>query len=1309
MITSFFNNQKFNKIKFVLIFVLLVLIGISSILYELFQTKQTIKKDFVNDSRVIASSISLDDIGALTATPSDTSLQTYTQLKQQLQDLKKSIPDCRFVYVLGLQADSVFFFLDSEPSSSKDCSPPGQIYSEASQTIYTVFYSKEYLFDGPYTDRWGTWFSSFIPIINPKTGEVDAVVGVDVSTENWNNLLFQKSAFPIFLILCSVVLIYLLLLLGRKTVINRQKTEQLIGSESKFRTMFSTHTAVMLLIDPDSGRIIQANESALRFYGYTSEQLLNMTIYSINCLDKHELKQAIHQAILNLKNDFLFNHKLANGDIRAVEELTSPLITEEGMHLFSIITDVTDRNIAEELVKKNDDVQKKLLTFVNKIIELHPGEVDYSSICDVMLEISGAKYVSFNLFDENGEDFTTVAMSGLNNAVKQASSVLGFEIINKKWPHDPIRQSKIKDNTTTIFNSLHELTGSNLPAQIVTFIEKTFNIGEVAVVKIEKNTFAVGDFTLIYSKNDTVNNINFLEIYANQIGLFLSRVRSDEKMMQSKNKMEAIISASPDGIGISSIDGHLEFMSDNLLKLYGYSVEEGKNYIGTPFIAFIDPSYHSLLINNVGDILAGKRIDTIAEYMSIKKDSSRFFVEINTALLRDEQGNPTSFLFIQRDVTKRKQLEAALTKSKEDAETASIAKSEFLATMSHEIRTPLNGVIGYSDILMKTKLSPKQSEFLHNLHISANSLLDLINDILDFSKIEVGKLDLNAERIDLIELAENIVDIMKLRASEKEIESLLNISPTLPRFIDADPVRLRQILVNLIGNAIKFTERGEIELKIEAFPIEGKEDVMTFTFSVRDSGIGIPESKLQTIFESFSQADGSTTRKYGGTGLGLSISNTLVQKMGSHIEVSSEIGVGSCFSFHIDLPFENTGEEEVFNLEWVKKVLVVDDNATNRNIIASLLEPYSIVCDHAPNGIVAMELIEKNEEYDIVIIDYTMPHVNGLQVIKNIRENDKHSHVPIIFLYSSYEDETIYAECKALHVKGILQKPIRMNQLYRVVSQLNSDSDLQSFDSQKTVQNEEIEIMTLRKYTILIVDDNKMNLNLASSLVAMNMPNAEIIVTTVGSEVLQLYVTHKPDLILMDIQMPIMNGYEVATAIRTLHQDKNKRVPIIALTAGTVLGEKERCIEAGMDDYISKPLHAKTLFQMVEKYLLGNESVIIEQTPTEPAKLVHFDREDLLKTYNNNEAFANKMLALALNAIPQYLVELEYSIKHNDQKQIKFNAHTIKGMAKGICFTILSEAALKLEKSSQLDSSQLNELFKIVKDEFDYLKKEYLT
>ena len=657
------------------------------------------------------------------------------------------------------------------------------------------------------------------------------------------------------------------------------------------------------------------------------------------------------------------------------------------------------------------------------------------------------------------------------------------------------------------------------------------------------------------------------------------------------------------------------------------------------------------------------------------------------------------FLIAITDITAQK-------KAEEEATAASKAKSEFLANMSHEMRTPLNGIIGFTDLLMQTDLKEPQMQYMQAVYTSATSLLDLINDILDLSKIEAGKLELDPERTDLIELSEQIADIVKYKAHEKGLELLLNISPDLPRYIVADRLRLKQVLVNLLGNAVKFTETGEIELKVEASPVPGTKDT-DFTFSVRDTGIGIAKETFPGIFSSFSQADCSITRKYGGSGLGLAISNKLLEKMGSRLEFVSEAGKGSTFHFTVSFPAE-AGELKIKDsFADIHTALVVDDNSSNRSILQNMLQAAGIKADTASSGQEALGMISCQNSYDLIITDYRMPAMDGLELVRKMREelDILPDNQPVIILHNSADGSYIHERCKTLGIRSGITKPAGMKQLLGAVAGLHSVLDGQSgtcMISEKTLPEKQFQT----GYTILIAEDNEINMALASTIISGALPHVNLIKAGNGKEAVRAFRDNRPDMIFMDIQMPEISGYDASRIIREIEAATGGLVPIIALTAGTIKGEKERCMDAGMDDYTTKPVVSATIRSLLEKWLPGCKTCKKESFDDIIFPSVHFDRERLLENVSGDENLLNKLTGMAIRSFSLQLEKIRASFSQGDTEQIKLDTHKMKGSALNVGFNILAELAREIEEAIETDEGSIPKVLEEVEKEIRALESD---
>jgi PAS domain S-box-containing protein len=660
-----------------------------------------------------------------------------------------------------------------------------------------------------------------------------------------------------------------------------------------------------------------------------------------------------------------------------------------------------------------------------------------------------------------------------------------------------------------------------------------------------------------------------------------------------------------------------------------------------------------------------------------------------------------------QDITESCLQREELKKAKVHAEQASIAKSEFLANMSHEIRTPLNGVIGFTDLVLKTSLNTTQHQYLSIVNQSANALLSIINDILDFSKIEAGKLELDIDRCDLFETSSQAADIITYQGQKKGLEMLLNIPAELPRFIQADSVRLKQILVNLLGNAVKFTEKGEIELKIMPLD-ELTEAGITLRFKVRDTGIGIPKNKQDKIFDAFSQEDASTTKKYGGTGLGLTISNKLLALMGSKLQLESSPGKGSCFFFDLTVKAENGSPVEWNDVLDIKKALIVDDNGNNRLILRQMLKLKNIAVEEAANGFEALQLLARQNKYDVILMDYHMPYMDGLETIRKIRESFTPfpELLPLILLHSSSDDETIQHACEKLAINQRLVKPVKMEELYNSLYRLNK---LPTADKENDDINPNTVKVNSRALTIMVVEDNIVNKLLTKTIINRIEPEALLLEAQNGQEALALY--DKADIILMDIQMPIMNGYEATKAIRAM--EIGRRVPIIALTAGNVKGEKEKCLEAGMDDFVTKPFVENTIIQLFKVWL----DPALQECDT--LKMSHLQTKDdhfnlqLLKNYvGNDDAIIEEVLRLTKQELQRSLSIIWMLAIEENIQELREAGHKLFGTAVGIGLEILAGIARQFEHLNLNDAKALPDLIKKLESEIEICERlidEYLS
>jgi PAS domain S-box-containing protein len=692
----------------------------------------------------------------------------------------------------------------------------------------------------------------------------------------------------------------------------------------------------------------------------------------------------------------------------------------------------------------------------------------------------------------------------------------------------------------------------------------------------------------------------------------------------------------------------------------------------------------------------------------------------------DPHGPPTSVQGITFDITERKQatedmkganlkLEAAgqlANRLAIEAQAANIAKSQFLANMSHEIRTPMNGVIGMIGLLLGTELSDEQRRYAETVRLSGEALLSLINDILDFSKIEADKLELENIDFDLRTTIEDTAELLAVRAHEKGLEFVCRVDPEVQTFLKGDPGRLRQILLNLGSNAIKFTARGEVFIEVKLDGASGEK--IKIRFEVRDTGIGIPADKIAQLFSAFQQVDASTTRRFGGTGLGLAISKRLVEAMGGEIGIESIEGSGSTFWFTAAFepqPFRDRSAGADQAMIQGMRVLVVDDNATNRLILREQLASWNTRHDEAESATQALEMLRaaraKGDPFRVVISDMQMPEMDGESLGKSIKADPDISDT-ILVMMTSLGRRGDAKRFKAIGFSAYLTKPVKQSQLYDCLATVvHAAASEPGARESALVTRHTIREARRLKTRILLVEDNPTNRQVALGILGKMGFRADA--ANNGSEAIRALETDAYDLVFMDVQMPVMDGFEATAAIRSGKTAiSNPRIPIIAMTAHAMKGDRERCLAAGMDDYLSKPLDPRAVAVALEKWL-DHDQKSPAAMPTPPAGPVVFDRQAFLERLMGDSDLIREITQGFLTDIPGQIKTLAEFIAAGDATAAGGQAHSIKGAAANVGGLALSSAAMAIEQAARAGSlAELPRLLVQVERQFQLLRERML-
>ncbi|MDR3556239.1 MAG: response regulator [Syntrophobacteraceae bacterium] len=806
------------------------------------------------------------------------------------------------------------------------------------------------------------------------------------------------------------------------------------------------------------------------------------------------------------------------------------------------------------------------------------------------------------------------------------------------------------------------------------------------------------------------------------------RKRADELLRTVTDRM--MLAARAGGIGIWDYDvvNNRLVWDEQMFRLYGMTEHRFCGAYET-WRAGTHPADRQRGDEEIQLALQGER-DFDTEFRVVWSDGSIHYIRALALVSRDAGGQPLRMIGTNWDISAQKQsaeelretnrqLEITIARANEmalQAETANIAKSEFLANMSHEIRTPMNGVIGMTGLLLDTELKEEQRYYAEIVRASAESLLGLINDILDFSKIEAGKLDLEILDFDLRALLEDFAQTLALKAHEKGLEFLCDVAPDVSVFLRGDPGRLRQVLTNLAGNAVKFTVNGEVAVRAS---MKSETDEEAFiSFSVRDTGIGIPADKQNAIFQKFTQVEASTTRKYGGTGLGLAISKQLVEMMGGEIGVRSEEGKGCEFWFTARLPKQPEPGHVLTPPAGVggAHILVVDDNATNREILRTQFRAWGVRPAEAPDGETGLRLLREAAEigdpYHIAVLDMQMPGMDGQELGQVIKADSALRETRLVML-TSLGRRGEAGQLEKIGFDAYLTKPVRQSELFDCLSTVLAGESRKA--ERHIVTRHSLHRFRSGNVRILLAEDNITNQQVALGILKKIGLRADVVAN--GAEAVKTLETIPYDLVLMDVQMPVMDGLTATRVIRDPQSAvQNHQLPIIAMTAHAMQSDRERCEEAGMNDYISKPVSPRALAEALDKWLPKETAAAAKHAPMTPGATVPatarepavsvFDRAGMLSRLMGDPDLVRTVAEGFLGDIPQQIEALRGYLEAGDARRSERQAHTIRGASANVGGERLSAVAAEMEKASKAgDWNALKARMVDMEEEFDRLKQ----
>ncbi len=1083
---------------------------------------------------------------------------------------------------------------------------------------------------------------------------------------------------------------------GTASDITRRKVDEfaLRKSEEQYRGIFQASSDGLILFSSD-GQIVDSNPAFCEMHGYTREEMRALNPKQFIHSDDHGLFEQFVTAIGSGSPFQCEAHDIRkDGTVFDVQVHGIPFVHEGQPHLLGIVRDVTEqRRAAERMQQWNEQLEIRV-------------EERSSELSVVARELQSQAERTRRIIDRANDAFVAINEQGtISDWNPEAERLFG-------WTRDEALGQPVADLIIPLGARAAHLAG----------LERFLATGEARILDRHLELMAIRRDGAEFPVELTVSAIPQDDEYS--FAAFLHDISDRKQAELALKSSQALYSSLVENLPVFVVrkdrSGKIEYANKALCDFFG--MDESQVIGKTDFDFFPAELAQEYRDDDLRVMETGETFEDIEENQH--GNESRFF-EVRKVPVRDALGEIIGSQAIFWDVTERKHGQEALVRAKLDAEAANRAKSDFLANMSHEIRTPLNAVIGMTELLLDTPLERSQTDYLQMVHDSGETLLLLIDDILDFSKIEAGKLELEEANFDLRERIGDSMKSLSLRAHRKGLELACHFDPDVPRALLGDVGRLRQIVINLIGNALKFTEHGEVILDIRVK--EFRNDDVVLQFTVKDTGIGIDPDKCERIFDAFEQADTSTTRRYGGTGLGLAISSRLAELMGGTMWVESEIGRGSVFGFtaHFrlgvldDVGFHDDSEDLLKGM----RILVVDDNATNRLILEEILKVKHadpISAESAPQAFaLACEARDKGHPFDLVITDINMPDDDGFELARRIRKEQGLDHLPIIALTSGIRADDQEA-CRRIGIQHHLLKPVKQSELLNAI--------LISLGPERTAQCQLAAAPTLRelpRLRILLAEDSIPNQTLAVGV--LNRWKQQVTVVENGLEAVQAVLSRQFDLVLMDVQMPEMDGLAATRTIRELEREgklprsSDSRLPIVALTAHALKGDRERCLGAGMDGYVSKPVRQHELHKEIVRLLfpddprakvpdrnhreirmdelvdsLSNSSAIRSRLAGENASYTGINWKTARDVVGGDEALLKDVAHSAIDEQLKISAAMREALADCNAQKLRLCAHTIKGMLRTFDVPELRSLAFQVEQTSE--AGQLDGVASLVEE-----------